>query len=393
MKIVRPLQSLLVLLTTSLLLVPAWSSDRHWSDSHSNSRGTVISPHPCPGPSSTDALHGDSTTLFWVGCGSNAKGYGLYATADGGQSWITVTTNPSALMNDFRVFSIIRGHDSAIYAAGTGLSNRRVLRLDTSTAPPFAAEVTLMAAPTTGYQFIVGSYAELSDGRAIAESENGFDWLYRPSAATPPLATDWIDPPTSLDQFRDLIAYNDQFYAVGSRINEPPKVFLPPLSPAAEPWDMVEIELDNLYDGEMLGVAANSQRVVAVGVDDDGNVGKIYVSQNDAYDAGDYLVHDLPNIVGTGGIGTWARGVCMHGDRIVVVGERQPLGTNSGLAMASSDGGQTFFDITPLEPGRTLSRCVIDPGGLVTVAGAAGWFGHWYGFLPSDEIFNDRFSN
>jgi hypothetical protein len=127
--------------------------------------------------------------------------------------------------------------------------------------------------------------------------------------------------------------------------------------------------------GEMWGVAANEERVVVVGIDQLANVGKIFVSGADPYAPSGYTVHDLPDIVGAGGVGTWARGVCMRGDQIVVVGERQPLSSNTGLAMRSTDGGQTFTDITPSAPGASLSKCSIRADGSVVVAGAGSFFG------------------
>lgn len=33
--------------------------------------------HSCPGANRTDALHRDADGSLWVGCGTNASGYGL----------------------------------------------------------------------------------------------------------------------------------------------------------------------------------------------------------------------------------------------------------------------------------------------------------------------------
>ena len=73
----------------------------------------------------------------------------------------------------------------------------------------------------------------------------------------------------------------------------------------------------------------------------------------------------------TGDAATWARGVCMRNDRVVVVGERQPLGSGSGRVLISNDGGDSFADITPAGIAASVSRCVIEPDGTVVVAGAA----------------------
>ena len=352
--------------------------------------------HPCPGLSRTDALHRDSDGTLWVGCGTTQNGRGLFVSFDGGPTWSQVTTSPAGLLNEFRVNTITRGHDGALYAGGVDAlvgSSLRVVRLDTAGSMPYAASPTLIATPQVGRQFTVGNYGELSDGRSLAESLTGFDKLFRPSATTPPQASNWIIPGGSLDQFTQMVVHNDGFYAAGSRINVPPKVFLPPQSAGAQPWELVEVILDPSFDGEMWGIAVNDQRVVAVGVDQNTNTGMIFVSSGDPYNAANYQSHRLPDIIGTGGTGTWARGVCMRGNLIVVVGERQPLSGSTGRVMASSNGGASFFNITPPSPPETVSRCAIAPDGRVTVAGAAGFIGLWDGFSGGgeDQIFRTRF--
>jgi hypothetical protein len=350
--------------------------------------------HSCPGDSRTDALHRDADGSLWVGCGSNASGYGLHASFDGGASWSEVQVTPSALLNQFRVLSISRGHDGALYVAGfQSSSSNMVIRLDTTANPPFPASVTLTASPQVGRQFQVGSYRELSDGRAIAESHTGTDLLYRPDAATSSSAADWTIPDTLQGQILSLVVHDDQFYGSGSTISEPPRVYLPPQGVGSPPYDFERIDLDPVWVGELWGVAANDQRLVLTGINQSLNIGRIFVSTGDPYDAGNYLEHDIQDIVGTGGTGTWGRGVCMSGGRVVVVGERLPEGSSSGLAMASSDGGLTFTNISPPSPvpPSTISRCVLAPNGLLIVAGSSGFIGLWDGLQPGDSIFADRF--
>ena len=357
----------------------------------------VTHSHPCPGLSRTDALHRDPNGTLWVGCVTTQNGRGLFVSFDGGPTWAKVTSNPPELLAEFRVNTITRGHDGALYAGGVDTrigSNNRVLRVDTRGSMPFPTTATLIATQQVGRQFTVGNYGELSDGRALAESLTGFDKLFRPSASTPAPASEWTPIPSgTLDQFTQMIVHNDGFYAAGSRIDQPPKVFLPPRNAGAQPWELVEVILDTGFGGEMWGIAANNQRVVAVGVNQNQNIGMIYVSKGDPHDAANYLSHEMPHIIGPGGTGTWARGVCMRGNLIVVVGEIQPLSGATGRVMASSDGGESFTNITPPSPPETVSRCAIAPDGLVTVAGAAGFIGIWDGFLGevSDRIFRSRF--
>jgi len=383
------LRPLLILLSLAVLLLAS-------PDSPQASGQWSTQSHPCPGLSRTDALHRDPNGTLWVGCGTGQNGLGLFVSFDGGPSWSQVTTNPSGILDNFRVNTITRGHDGALYVGGVDTvigSSLRVARLGTSGPMPYAMSPTLTATPQVGRQFTVGNYGELSDGRALAESLTGFDKLFRPAAGTPPAASNWIIPGASLDQFTQMVVHNDGFYAAGSRINVPPKVFLPPQNPGAQPWDLVEVVLDPSFDGEMWGIAVNDQRVVAVGIDQDTNTGMIYVSSGSPYVAANYQSHRLPDIIGTGGTGTWARGVCMRGDLIVVVGERQPLSSSTGRVMASSNGGVSFINITPPSPPETVSRCAIAPDGRVIVAGAAGFIGLWDGFVGggTDPIFRSRF--
>lgn len=353
---------------------------------------TVYS-HPCLA-SQTNALHRDSNGTLWVGCGSGQIGRGLWRSDDQGQSWKIPETDDPEIIESFRVFDISRGHDGWLYISG--LDSRagitaRVIGLDTSQPEPLPTKVALFSVPQVGRNFTVGNYRELPDGRALADSEQGLDKLYRPSATTGASAANWTIPSPTIEAFTQIVTHNNGFYASGSRIAIPPRIFLPPTTPGAEPWQFVELILDPAYDGEMWGIAVNEKRVVAVGVNQDTNRGQIYVSKSNPYDASDYINHELPDIIGDGGVGTWARGVCMRDDLIVVVGERQPLGASSGQVMASNDGGETFIDIKPTALVESITKCTIAPNGMLTVAGAMGFIAHFDGLTPPDRIFQDRF--
>jgi hypothetical protein len=352
----------------------------------------TISAHPCPGASRTDALQKDADGTLWVGCGTTATGTGLYVSFDEGDSWQTVTTSPANLVADFRVITLTRGHDGALYASGRDTKSvNRSVRLDTSGSMPYPTTANLIRVQSVGRSFDVGGYAELADGRALAASDTGVDKLYRPDSTTGPSAGDWTITSPSSEVYIDLVAFNDGFYAAGSRINIPPRVFLPPTAPSAEPWELVEVILDPSFDGEMWGIAANDQRVVAVGVNQDTDQGKIYVSTGDPYVPANYTEFFLSDITQDGESPSWARGVCMRGDIIVVVGERQPLGSNTGRVVISTDGGQSFDDITPKSSAESITRCAIAESGLVTVVGAGGFVGRYAGALVPDAVFKDGF--
>jgi hypothetical protein len=342
--------------------------------------GWAVHSHPCPGGNRTDALHVDDDGTLWVGCGTNGTGYGLFVSADDGESWAAASVTPASKFSQYRVSSISRGHDGALYVAGTSsISGNRemVLRVDTSIAPS-PVTVVLNGVNQVGRTFHVGTYRELDDGRAIAEDLNGTNLLYRPNPSIGASANLWTGV-QGAHQILSLEA-NDAgtvFFAGGSRINEPPRMFLPPDDPDAEPWEFETFAIPTAtnWDGEIWGVAETDASVVAVGVDQDTATGKIFVSGTNPYVPGDYLELDIPDYLDPGpGIGTWARGVCANAATLVVVGERQPLTSSSGFVLISYDGGASFIDITPADVSGSVSKCHLDETRVV-VAGAAGFVG------------------
>lgn len=331
------------------------------------------------------ALHRDDDGTLWAGCGTGASGFGVHRSTDGGQTWQVPTTNPAGAVATFRVHDIKRGHDGALYLAGTVSepgTQTRVIRLFTENGPPYPAVARLIGAPVAGLNDTIGHYAELPGSQALAASQNGFTKLYRPTPLVGSAAEDWtrLD---GIEPFTQLVVHNGGFYASGSRNSVPPRVFLPPTAPGAQPWDQAEVILDAGYDGEMWGIAANDQRVVAVGIDQDSNQGKIYVSSGSPYNPANYTLHEFRS----DGL-SWAHGVCMRGDRIVVVGRRLPSGSR---VLASDNGGTSFNDISPSSSSALISRCVIAPDGLLTVFGSSGFIGVWDGMVAGDAIFADRF--
>ena len=343
--------------------------------------------HACPGANRTDALHRDVNGRLWVGCGTNATGYGLFHSDNGGATWRAAAVQPANAFAQFRVNSISRGHDGSLQVAGFEAGTRNmVMRVDTATTP-FTVTPTLTGVATAGFQFHVGSYRELGDGRAIAEALNGNDLLYRPTAATGANASLWTAAGFNV-QVLDLVVHGDRFYGSGSRNIEPPRVFLPPTSAGSPPHQLQALDLQPSggWRGELWALAVNGGRLVAVGVDQDDAIGKIFVSGSDPGVAAAYTEHSISAI--TGDTRSWARGVCKAGSRIVVVGERQPLASGGGRVLLSDDGGARFSAITPAGVSNSVTRCVIEPDGTIVVAGAAGFIG-----VRSDPdwIFRDEF--
>jgi hypothetical protein len=331
------------------------------------------------------ALHRDDDATLWVGCGTGSSGFGLHRSTDGGQSWQVPTTNPAGIIDTFRVHDIERGHDGALYLAGT-ISDTgtqyRIVRLDTSGTQPYPAEATLIGAPVAGLNDTIGHYAELDSGAALTASQTGWTKLFRPDPTVGSSAQDWtrLD---GIEPFTSLIAHDGGFYASGSRNSVAPRIFLPSQAPGAQPFELDEVILDPGYDGELWGIAVNDQRVVAVGRQTTPTVGKIYVSSGDPYNPANYSVHEFRDDGAS-----WAHGVCMRGDRIVVVGRRFPSGSR---ALASTNGGVSFFDISPTGFGALLSQCVIAPDGELTVFGSGGFIGVFDGLVAGDVLFADRF--
>lgn len=314
----------------------------------------------------------------------------LFRSQDGGISWDQPLISPGGVLHQFRVVSISRGHDGALYVAGTSAaptSDAMVVRLTTQ-SDPLPASVYLSAVGEVGRSFVVGTFRTLADGRAIAESLNGSDLLYYIPNVSNTSASTWTaySPGT---QILDLAVHNDRFWGVGSTIAEPPQVFLPPLGGGAMPYEFVigQPQRSGPWTGELWGLAIDDERIVAVGVDQDNDIGRIFVSTAPR-NMGQYVETSVSQVLGNPTGRTWARGVCMRGERIAVVGERQPINAGTGIVLLSLDGGASFQPVTPSDVPSSVSKCVFEPDGTLVVAGAGGFVG----VLPSDpHIFADGF--
>ena len=108
-------------------------------------------------------------------------------------------------------------------------------------------------------------------------------------------------------------------------------------------------------------------------MDQDNSVGKIFVGTGDYYFPGSYVESSMSSI--TGDATTWARGACIARNRVVVVGERHPMGAGSGRVLLSNNDGASFTVITPPGAPSSINKCVIEPDGTIIVAGAGGFVG------------------
>lgn len=344
-------------------------------DDTASQRGAVWSAHNhgCNGGNRTDALHRDVDGTLWAGCGTNATGYGLFRSTDGGSTWAAALVLPSDAFHEFRVNSISRGHDNALYVAGFKPGVVQMVRRVVTTTSPHPVADTLTGVAQTGRQFHVGTYRELADGRAIAEALTSTNLLYRPNASVGSSAANWVRELGTV-QMLDMTVYGDKFYGAGSRNVEPPRLFLPPRT-AAEPYqfETVELQSGSGWEGELWGIAVNNRRLVAVGMDQDNSAGKIFVGSGDLYLPSSYVELSMSAI--TGDTTTWARGVCIARNRVVVVGERHPLGSGAGRVLLSNNDGASFTNITPAGGPSSINKCVIEPDGTIVVVGAGGYVG------------------
>ncbi|MEZ4237454.1 MAG: hypothetical protein R3F59_15170 [Myxococcota bacterium] len=335
--------------------------------------GWTRSAHPCFG-NRTDTMWWDEPDTVWVGCGSTTTGYGLFVSDDRGLTWSAPTTTPNGWFDTMRVDSISRSDDGLLYVAGIQTTgDERVVSLDTTTSPMVVGEV-LSAMSQTWNNMQVGTFRRNSAGLAVAESLNGYDVAVRDGdAGTWFDGYGWWGGGASF-QILDLAVHDDQFYGCGSTIAVPPQVFLPPPGGQAPgSFQMVPVQLVSglaEFDGEMWGIAVDDAGVVVGGVDQDRDVGHIFVSGSDPYDAATWHDVDVSTLIPSDP--TWIRGVCRDGAEIVAVGEYTQRA--DGLVLHSSDGGQTFTEITPSGAGP-LHKCQLLADGALAVTGADGFFG------------------
>jgi len=324
--------------------------------------------HPCSG-NRTDTLWFDSDgQTGWVGCGSTTSGYGLFYTTNGGRSWSAPTTDPAGYFSGFRVDSVSRSSDGMLYVGGTG-SGDRVVQVDTSSSPMKVTPV-FSSMGQTWNSFQVGTFRRTSSGLAVAESLTGVDLVWRADDND-----DWHNGygwwgSNDAVQILDMAAVDDQLFGCGSRISQPPYVFLPQADASSSSFAFDPVVLDEHVMGEMWGIDADSSGIVVGGVNQGTSVGVVFTTSGDGRDPGEWTRTDVSSVV-TDTDATWIRGVCRRGQHVVAVGEYSRR--SEGLLIESQDGGATWSDHTPTGS-PTLSRCVILADDTLTVAGANGFF-------------------
>ncbi len=341
-----------------------------------NTSGWSRFTHPCI-ENQTDALwfdKDDKTT--WVGCGTGANGRGLWKSTDAGNSWEQI----KGFMETWRVNGIRRAADNRLYVAGTDTSSKNIVVSFDTAASDLNPRLELARTNKISLSFTAEHIVVDNKGNSFTDSLTGAGSAYKKAGTDNwiGLDSDWTSDGSS-HQILDMVLFDNKIYGVGSSIAKPPVVFLPAKN-ASDFYKMTPVDLsqsDTLSNimGEMWGVTVlDKQRVIAVGINQNRNVGLIFASKNNPYDAKDYHKFDVSTIVPN--TSSWMRGVCSQGNNVVAVGEKQPLKKGSGLVLLSTDGGINFKNITDSNiSATTVSRCQFLSDGRIAVAGSSGYIG------------------
>ncbi len=326
------------------------------SDASTLAPPAEVAAHPCGG-NRTDALWHDAPSTFFVGCGTTTEGRGLYRSQDGGASWAAVPA-----FDTWRVDDVRRAADGRLYVAGRDTAGgARVAWLDGDAATP-------VWSATSTASFDVYRFARAADGRAMGESLTGNDILFRADDAEDfTVTSDWPTDGASY-QMLDLTLHAEQFYAVGSTIAQPPVVFVPGDAHGA----LQPVQIAPERTGELWGLALSDDVFVAVGIDQNENVGLLAVAGADPSDAAGWNVRMIDDLVDGR---SWLRGACARGASVVAVGERQPLRNGGAIVLRSDDAGATWRVVELDDAPSALHRCAFTEAGVV-VTGTVGFFGY-----------------
>ena len=355
-----------------------------------SSSAWAVSAHPCAG-NRTDALHCDDDSTCYVGCGTTTTGRGMFVTTDGGATWSSVTSTPAGFFDSGRVNDIWRSPDNdLLYVSGEFNAGFRVVSLDRAGT---VGEV-FKKGNTVDFSFTAGNYRRNAEGRQIAESLTGVGIVYKEMDGGDPQESwetgygFWQDQYPNGVQILDMDVHDGKFYAAGSTISQPPMVFLPG-------WE-TEFDFDILalvdsgglsaYSGEMWGIDVNDDGVTLGGVNQSAGRGVVYsysfASDAPMNDRTSWTMVDLISLFPDNS--TWIQGVCRGPSNLVyAVGRESREGW--GIVLRSTDGGQTFEDISPYTDGASKSdledmyRCHVTSDGGVIVTGTGGQFAVWSG--------------
>ncbi len=336
----------------------------------------VIGTHPCAG-NRTDTLWCDDAQTCYVGCGTTTTGYGVYVTSNGGQSWASLQTSPTGYFDDARVNSIHRSGDF-MYFGGVEMPDRYTVSRMGSDG---VIGPILQRGSTVDTGFTVGTYRRSDSGRAIAESLTGVELMYRTSDTTAFVSGrgfwndgDDDDVPNGV-QILDMETRGEEFWGVGSLINQPPTVFTPKWT--EERFDFGIVQLTDQFTGELWGIDVDESGVTVGGVNQDDNVGIVFdFSEQDPTDPTQWKAFSLGAVFPNDS--TWVTDVCRSDGAVYVVGRYSILERGFVLRLDPDNEEEPFEDLTPRTDGQSdlpdISRCHVVDGSLV-IAGKDGLFG------------------
>ncbi len=330
-------------------------------------------PGPCGG-SATNAMWFDDPSTGFAGCGENADGEGLFSTIDGGATW-----ESHSAFNEVRTMDIRRGPDGVLYAAGTDqLDGFSMWSIDETEAD---LELTGLYTPSNNAFTSVGqgeNAAVTAAGQILVDSLTGTSAAYRPAAGMfeehHSIGEAAIADPDNAPAFqvRRIVALDEQFYAVGSLINDPARVHLPSMDPAATfHFHSVQLQPDT-RDGELHDMHMwSATNMIVAGHDQSERFPLIYLVDADPYVGENWQQIELADsgIEYQGGVND----LDASGDTVVAVGEKYPTSAG-GFIVLSHDGGLTWDDITPEEAGGVgaLSAVQLFDDGQMVVGGGGG---------------------
>ncbi len=325
---------------------------------------------PCLG-SGTNTIWFDDRMNGFVGCGENADGEGLYTTADGAA---TFEDNPR--FNEVRIMDIRRGPDGVLYGAGIHqLDGYPVWSFDESGA---LIDANGLYTPSNS-AFLAVNQAEnaaiTADGQMLIDSLTGTTAAYRAAGAefeeVASLGEALLDDPDALSfQVRRLVGFDNQFYGVGSLINDPARVHLPSRrEDATYHFESVLLQPET-RDGELLDMHVwDAQHMIVAGHDQSERFPLIYlVDGADPYETDNWEKIELfsSGLEYEGGVND----LHVVGDTVVMVGEKFPT-SEGGFVIISHDGGQTFEDITPEDAEALSAVWMFEDGEMVVAGGGA----------------------
>ena len=296
---------------------------------------------PCGG-TRANAFWFDDTMNGYIGCGENASGFGLFVTADGGQSWESQPLFNATRIND------IRRKNGILYATGTDTVDSFEAFIIDESGPVrqlegiYTSSLNAFSAVTQGENIAV-----TDDGQLFIDSLTGVPAAYRAAGSANFMELEsHLDGGQNGEQMSRVIGFNNRFWAVGSVINRPGTVYYPSSDPGST-YHMSKVEVQpSTRDGELHDIYMWSETSgLVIGFDQSLRFPLIHRLSGDVSDAANWPKIDLFNSNINYQGGAWKMAV--KGDEVILVGQTIP--DNHGFVLKSTDRGATWTDMSPID--------------------------------------------